>query len=151
MRGKTIKIIKNDFERNKCKKFNKLLYSIKSDYKVNFKNDLKKIQIEKERLEVELECIKSPSTQYALTIGLFAVGTGLDNLIETMAKDLRFIVAIAYCFTIIVVLGKLFISEARKEKAYRCALVALKKLEEEIREEEIEKQLKPKLIRVQKI
>ncbi|WP_010295932.1 hypothetical protein [Clostridium senegalense] len=134
---KLMKIFKKDLK-VKYKVYHKVIYHIKNEYRYKLKNNLESINKEKERLELELDCIKSSKLQYVLPIGTFAIGATLNNM-KMLNNILMFRITVFVCILTMVGLCIIVINDERKERTYKYALKALKELEEEITQEEIEK------------
>ncbi|MBU5227837.1 hypothetical protein KQI36_14470 [Clostridium senegalense] len=128
--------LKKVFEKNNKDKYDEyqdFICYIKQYYRDTLKDDLNKIDIEKKRLNLEIECSKNPSVGYIITISIFSIGMLTSNILSSFEGDSKIAIAIVHSLVVLIVLGMYIVNYDRKINSNIYALQGLKELEEEIK------------------
>lgn len=111
----------------------------KNNYKTMFGEELERIENEKIRLQLEIECMKTPSAGYMMTIASLVLGFVLKDVIYNRFSQIygsnAIVYSLIYALLITFIFGVLIVRNDRKLRCYMFALQALDELEEEIEKE----------------
>lgn len=132
-------IIKKEIVNDEYGKYRKLIYDIKNEYKYVFKDDLKKIDQEKERIKLEIESSKTPSMGYMITIIAFIFTFLLRDIAYNLFMKISYSFAVygclVYVLIIIIVFGRIIVRSDYKLQGRIYMLKALEELEDEFKNE----------------
>lgn len=115
-----------------------LIYKIKCNYKNMFGEDLEKIEKEKIRLKLEIECIKNPIMGYVITIISVVLAfllKSVNDIFLQISKDVAFMASCVYVIISIGSIAHVIVNIDHKLRGFIFSLQALEELEEEIRKE----------------